>query len=90
MTMGRSLCFAAMTVCAAALLGTACFHTGNENKTKAAMVAAYRMNMPDIPSDLSLITDSQINNAKSRLHIAYGHTSHGSQLDHRYGRHCRI
>ncbi|MFA5962223.1 MAG: hypothetical protein WC848_06070 [Parcubacteria group bacterium] len=29
---------------------------------------------------ISLIPEVQINNAKSDLHIAYGHTSHGSQL----------
>jgi hypothetical protein len=29
---------------------------------------------------LSLLTSSDIENAKSKLHIAYGHTSHGSQL----------
>ncbi len=34
----------------------------------------------NIPGDLSLIPAAAIINAKSRLHIAYGHTSHGSQL----------
>ncbi len=29
---------------------------------------------------LDTITETQVLNAKSRLHIAYGHTSHGSQL----------
>lgn len=31
-------------------------------------------------TDITLIPESAINQAKSNLHIAYGHTSHGSQL----------
>ena len=31
-------------------------------------------------ADITLIPESAINQAKSNLHIAYGHTSHGSQL----------
>ncbi len=31
-------------------------------------------------TDISRLSESQINRAKSVLHIAYGHTSHGSQL----------
>ena len=30
--------------------------------------------------DITMIPDSAINNAKQQLHIAYGHTSHGSQI----------
>ncbi|MCK5117779.1 MAG: hypothetical protein KAR44_14375, partial [Candidatus Aegiribacteria sp.] len=31
-------------------------------------------------TDITLIPEYAINQAKSNLHIAYGHTSHGSQL----------
>ena len=31
-------------------------------------------------TDLTQISDERIENAKQKLHIAYGHTSHGSQL----------
>jgi len=31
-------------------------------------------------ADLSDLSTEQIENAKSKLHIAYGHTSHGSQI----------
>jgi len=31
-------------------------------------------------TDITMIPESAINQAKSNLHIAYGHTSHGSQL----------
>ena len=31
-------------------------------------------------TDITLVPESAINQAKSNLHIAYGHTSHGSQL----------
>ena len=31
-------------------------------------------------ANLSLLSSEDIENAKSKLHIAYGHTSHGSQL----------
>ncbi|MFH2065189.1 MAG: PEP-CTERM sorting domain-containing protein [Pseudomonadota bacterium] len=31
-------------------------------------------------TDITMLTEAQINQAKSTLHIAYGHTSHGSQV----------
>ena len=31
-------------------------------------------------TDITQLTETQINRAKAKLHIAYGHTSHGSQL----------
>jgi len=31
-------------------------------------------------TDITVITESAINEAKSKLHIGYGHTSHGSQI----------
>jgi hypothetical protein len=36
--------------------------------------------MDHIDTDLSKLSIDQIDNAKQKLHIAYGHTSHGSQL----------
>ncbi len=31
-------------------------------------------------TDITLLSEARINNAKAKLHIAYGHTSHGSQI----------
>jgi len=31
-------------------------------------------------TDITVLTEAAMNNAKAKLHIAYGHTSHGSQL----------
>ena len=46
----------------------------NESKTDVAKVFNHEN------TNLSKIPSEWINNAKDKLHIAYGHTSHGSQL----------
>lgn len=33
-----------------------------------------------LDTDITALTESAIDRAKAKLHIAYGHTSHGSQL----------
>ena len=42
--------------------------------------ADYKLLINHSSTDLSQISDSAIVQAKSKLHIAYQHTSHGSQL----------
>ena len=38
------------------------------------------MRIDHTKAKLSLLSSEEIENAKSKLHIAYGHTSHGSQI----------
>jgi hypothetical protein len=77
--MGRLICPATMAVCIAVLPFTGCFDTNIATKTQALTMAVSR-NIPEIPGDLAEIPESAIVDAKNKLHIAYGHTSHGSQL----------
>ncbi len=42
--------------------------------------AEYQILVDHNCTDISIIPESAIIEAKSKLHIAYGHTSHGSQL----------
>jgi hypothetical protein len=50
------------------------FACDNESKTETAKFFNHEN------TDISKIPTEWINNAKDKLHIAYGHTSHGSQL----------
>ena len=48
--------------------------------TSAGTTAAEPLVIDHRHTDISALTEKQINLAKKRLHIAYGHTSHGSQI----------
>jgi hypothetical protein len=43
----------------------------------------------DAAADFNSISETWINNAKSNLQIAYGHTSSWQPVNNRYGRHGR-
>ena len=51
-----------------------------ENGEKNNNISFENMIIDHNCTDLSLIPDEWIDSAKIKLHIAYGHTSHGSQL----------
>ncbi|MBN1497552.1 MAG: hypothetical protein JXA07_12320 [Spirochaetes bacterium] len=74
-------------VAAVVILTSSCLGSNNDIKSSALMMAGIsrasgrHISIDEaLPSSLSDITIEEINEAKSRLHIAYGHTSHGSQL----------
>ncbi|MDD2237890.1 MAG: hypothetical protein PHG65_11860, partial [Kiritimatiellae bacterium] len=46
----------------------------------SSFVSADSLTIDHRHTDITELTEGQINRAKSVLHIAYGHTSHGSQL----------
>jgi len=58
-------------------LFTGCSSGGSDNSGVGLLIADHSVARLSV---LESIPDSSINNAKAKLHIAYGHTSHGSQI----------
>lgn len=62
------------------ILFIALFVLSCENSTEPVTTSTEGMQINHDFAKLSVLEQAKVENAKSKLHIAYGHTSHGSQL----------